>query len=182
MEFYLIRHGIAEEIQNDKEDLERRLTKEGKKKVKQVAKFICKYFPVPDLLLTSEAIRSMETAEIFKKKCKIKKIDTYSRLNPGSSVYDYIFILNAYLNKKIISSEYKIGIITHEPDLGNFALALLSNQIQYDFENEEILYKENEISFQIHLKKSSVLILEWDGIKTDLKFYSIPSLLRKIIK
>ncbi len=182
MEFYLIRHGLAEELENHIDDLERKLTKEGKKRVKNAAKFLSKFFPCPDLLLTSEALRSIETAEIIKKKCKIKKLDSYSRLNPGASVYDYNFILSAYINKESVTSNYRIGIITHEPDLGNFALALLANQIQFDFQKEEIIYNEQEINLELNLKKSSILIIEWNGVESDLKFYSIPSIIRKIMK
>lgn len=182
MEFYLIRHGLAEQLENHINDLDRKLTKEGKKRVKNVAKFISKFFPSPDLLLTSEALRSIETAEIFKKKCKIKKLDSYSRLNPGASVQDYNFILGAYLNKELVQSNYRVGIITHEPDLSNFAVALLANQILFDFDKDEIIYNEIDVNLDLNLKKSSVLIIEWNGIKSELKFYSIPSLIKKIIK
>jgi phosphohistidine phosphatase len=151
MDFYLIRHGIAEDSSLD--DLERKLTLDGQKKVKKVASICSKIFSKPDTILTSEALRSVETAEIFAKKWKIKKIDSYSKLNPGASVYDYLFILGAYLNKDIINSNYKIAIITHEPDLSRFALSLLSNQIRYDFRLEELIYKESILNFNLKLKK-----------------------------
>jgi len=133
--------------------LERKLTLEGQKKVKKVASICSKIFSKPDTILTSEALRSVETAEIFAKKWKVKKIDSYSKLNPGASVYDYLFILGAYLNKDIINSNYKIAIITHEPDLSRFALSLLSNQIRYDFRLEELIYKESILNFNLKLKK-----------------------------
>jgi len=61
--------------------------------------------------------------------------------------------LGAYLNKDIINSNYKIAIITHEPDLSRFALSLLSNQIRYDFRLEELIYKESILNFNLKLKK-----------------------------
>lgn len=180
MEFYLIRHGIAEDREID--DLERRLTKEGIRKTKDVSNFLAKIFPKPDFILTSEALRSIETAEIFAKKWKTKKIDSYSKLNPGSSVYDYIFIISAYLNKDIVRSNYRIALITHEPDLSNFAIGLLSNQIQFDFQTEEIFYKEEKIPINIKLKKTSFIIIPWNGVEGNLKFYATPSIIKSIKK
>jgi Phosphohistidine phosphatase SixA len=180
MDFYLIRHGIAED--SSLNDLERKLTLEGQKKVKKVASICSKIFSKPDTILTSEALRSVETAEIFAKKWKVKKIDSYSKLNPGASVYDYLFILGAYLNKDIINSNYKIAIITHEPDLSHFALSLLSNQIRYDFRLEELIYKESILNFNLKLKKSSLMVIKWDGEESELIFYSTPSIFAKINK
>jgi phosphohistidine phosphatase len=180
MDFYLIRHGIAED--SSLNDLERKLTLEGQKKVKKVASICSKIFSKPDTILTSEALRSVETAEIFAKKWKVKKIDSYYKLNPGASVYDYLFILGAYLNKDIINSNYKIAIITHEPDLSRFALSLLSNQIRYDFRLEELIYKESILNFNLKLKKSSLMVIKWDGEESELIFYSTPSIFAKINK
>lgn len=180
MEFYFIRHGIAED--NRENDLERKLTKEGIKKVKDIANIVVRIFPEPNFILTSEALRSIETAEIFSKKWKVKKMDSYSKLNPGASIYDYLFIIGAYLNKDIVRSDYKIALVSHEPDLSYFAAALLENHIKFDFKTEDIYYDKEPILLNFHLKKSSLMIIEWDGEESNLKFYSPPSILKKIKK
>jgi hypothetical protein len=90
--------------------------------------------------------------------------------------------LGAYLNKDIINSNYKIAIITHEPDLSHFALSLLSNQIRYDFRLEELIYKESILNFNLKLKKSSLMVIKWDGEESELIFYSTPSIFAKINK
>ncbi|GIX42618.1 MAG: hypothetical protein KatS3mg129_2351 [Leptospiraceae bacterium] len=178
MEYYFIRHGIAED--NKENDLERKLTKEGTKKVKDIANIVTRIFPEPNFILTSEALRSIETAKIFSKKWKVKKMDSYSKLNPGASIYDYLFIIGAYLNKDIVRSDYRIALITHEPDLSYFAAALLENHIKFDFKTEEIYYDKEPILLNFHLKKSSLMIIEWDGEESNLKFYSPPSIFKKL--
>lgn len=63
MELLVLRHGIAED--HAEEDAQRRLTAEGKQKMKQGAKGLRTLIPRIDLLATSPLARAVETAEIL---------------------------------------------------------------------------------------------------------------------
>ncbi|MCS7205475.1 MAG: histidine phosphatase family protein [Leptospiraceae bacterium] len=182
MKFYCIRHGIAEEPNDEKEDLERKLTEKGKERIKALGKVISKIFKKPDLILTSEALRSLETAEVLNSYWKSKKIETFSKLNPGATVMDYVFVLGAYINKDIIKSNYKICLITHEPDLSHFITAFLTKQIEYDFQTDELVFKENFINIDFPLKKGSIFVFDWDGESMEVECYLTPSIVKRIRK
>ena len=62
MELLIIRHAIAEEPVTD--DAARRLTDEGRKRMRRAAKRLPALLPAIDLLATSPLIRAVETAEI----------------------------------------------------------------------------------------------------------------------
>src|SRR5260221_8040234 len=65
MRLYFLRHGIAEEWRPDFPDEERRLTAEGKRKVRIIAQGISKLDLGLDLIVTSPLPRARETAEIL---------------------------------------------------------------------------------------------------------------------
>ncbi|MGC8768059.1 SixA phosphatase family protein [Calditerrivibrio sp.] len=116
MKVYFIRHAIAmerEEWQDD--DLKRPLTKDGIKKFKSFFKKISKNLKKPDLLIASEAERSIATAKIIAKLYDIDyKID--NRINPGSDIMQYKLVLDEMADNNVNS----IAIVGHEPDLSNF--------------------------------------------------------------
>ena len=64
MELYLLRHGIAEDHAPSGRDADRRLTDEGKKKLRKVLARAHKAGVAPALILSSPLTRAMETAEI----------------------------------------------------------------------------------------------------------------------
>ena len=88
MQLYIVRHGIAVDREDPKcpADPERFLTDEGMEKTRQVAKGVAEIGSVPDRLLTSPYLRSVQTAELFAaelgySKQKIQKSDL---LLPGA--------------------------------------------------------------------------------------------------
>lgn len=180
MLIYLIRHGIAEQSDN-KPDLERELTKEGQKKLKKIYKRISKIFNKPDLIFCSEAIRAKQTAEIIKKIWEIPLLISDENLNPNASIENYIYVLEDYLLKKEENFENLIiSFVTHEPDLSYFANYLLSNSLYYNQFEKKIEIRLNPYFVNFKLKKSSLMIIEWDGKKSYLKFYATPSILKKL--
>lgn len=88
MELFIVRHGLAVDREDPKcpADPERFLTDEGIEKTRQVAKGVAEVGAVPDLMLTSPYLRSVQTAELFAaslgySKQKIQKSDL---LLPGA--------------------------------------------------------------------------------------------------
>lgn len=179
MLLYLIRHGIAEKNEN-KPDLERELTKEGEKKLKKIYKKISKIFDKPDLIFCSQAIRAIQTAEIIKKIWKTPLLIINESLNPNASIENYISVLENYLLEGENFEDLIISFITHEPDLSYFANYLLSNSLIYNELEKKIQIRQNPNFMNFKLKKSSLMIMEWDGKKSYLKFYATPSILKKL--
>jgi phosphohistidine phosphatase len=64
MEVYILRHGIAEDTPPGKTDADRRLTEEGRTKLRNVLKRARIAVGTPALILTSPLVRAVETAEI----------------------------------------------------------------------------------------------------------------------
>ena len=88
MQLFIVRHGIAVDREDPKcpADPDRFLTDEGMEKTRQVAKGVAEIGSVPDRLLTSPYLRSVQTAELFAaelgySKQKIQKSDL---LLPGA--------------------------------------------------------------------------------------------------
>ncbi len=64
MELYLLRHGIAEDKSPSGRDADRRLTDEGRSKLRRVLERAQNARVSPSLILTSPLKRALETAEI----------------------------------------------------------------------------------------------------------------------
>ena len=64
MEIYLLRHGIAEVQSSSGQDADRRLTDEGREKLRKVLECAHAAGVSPSLILTSPLRRALETAEI----------------------------------------------------------------------------------------------------------------------
>lgn len=179
MKFYLIRHGIAEK--NDtKSDLERVLTWKGREKIRKTYKKMKAKIKSPDLILCSKALRSIETAELLSIIWKINKIERHEQLNPNSSIEDYVSVLNQYIKQKdLILSNLRIAIVTHEPDLSNFASYLIQHSLRFNLTEKiiEICKPTHFIDFRI--KKGAIMILDWDGHKGKLEFYVTPKMIMK---
>ena len=86
MELYLLRHGIAEDHSPTGRDADRRLTEEGKEKLRRVLKRAASAGVSPSLILSSPYKRAVETAEIAASELRYKgKILQVGSLTPDSS-------------------------------------------------------------------------------------------------
>jgi len=110
MELVLWRHADAED---GAPDLERRLTKKGRKQAARVAEWLLEHLQDDFVVLASPAARAQETAEALG--VKIKTVD---QLAPGASV------------RKILQAagwpegEGTVIVVGHQPDLGTAAAHL----------------------------------------------------------
>lgn len=116
MRLYFIRHAIAVDRSEWKEsDLKRPLTKDGIKKFKTFFKKISCNLKKPDLIISSEADRSIGTVKIISKIFEMDyQIDP--RINPGADIMQYKLLLEDLEEKGIDTA----AIVGHEPDLSNF--------------------------------------------------------------
>jgi len=114
MELILWRHADAED---GAPDLERRLTKKGRKQAARVADWLRKRLPQDFTLVSSPAARARETAEALQAALRIEKA-----LAPGASVA-------AIVGAAGWPRGDGTGIIVgHQPDLGCALAYLLSGQ------------------------------------------------------
>ena len=89
MEIYLLRHGIAEEQSATGRDADRRLTDEGRSKLRKVLELAHGAGVSPSLILTSPLRRALETAEIAARELGYEgKIVRTNALVPGGTPRD----------------------------------------------------------------------------------------------
>lgn len=122
MKFYLIRHGIAHELNHSDliDDDARSLTKEGKLQVKEVAKSLVLLKTKPDLIISSPLIRAKQTAEIIAQVFNLEtKLHIAPGLAPGHSFSDL------YKDLKPLSPFDEVFLVGHEPSLSMLASHLL---------------------------------------------------------
>jgi phosphohistidine phosphatase len=114
MELILWRHADAED---GAPDLERRLTKKGRKQAARVAEWLSERLPEDHVVLTSPAARARETAEALTAKAKV-----VDQLAPGASP------------KKILQAAGwpdaggTVIVVGHQPDLGRAIAHLVSGR------------------------------------------------------
>lgn len=113
-EFYIVRHAQAvDEGKWDKEDLKRPLTNGGKSNARKFFSKVFKNMPKPEVIFTSEAKRSFETAKILQKVTGAELV-VEKGLNPGCDNLEYLSIVRAQDENKVFA------IVGHEPDITNF--------------------------------------------------------------
>jgi phosphohistidine phosphatase len=110
MEIYLLRHGIAEERASTGRDADRRLTCEGRDKLRRVLERAHAAGVRPSLILTSPYKRAVETAEIASRELEYGgKIVRVESLTPGSSPPD------VWAEIRLHRGEGAILLAGHEP-------------------------------------------------------------------
>ena len=117
---YLVRHGIAEPT-GSAGDASRRLTAEGVRKMRTIAKGLKRLGVVPDVILSSPLQRAEETAAILAAELlPSKPVDMYDLLAPGHTAEETAAGLRPY------NRSAGLMLVGHQPDLGRFAAYLLA--------------------------------------------------------
>jgi len=125
MEIYLIRHAIAEERETwNKPDELRPLTPRGEKKMQRVARGLRAVDVELTHLYSSPLIRAKQTAEIVRKVFRIKEIKETEALVPSAAPEQILPVLNE------LPADAVVGLVGHEPHLGDLFTFLLSRQRQ----------------------------------------------------
>jgi len=116
MQLYFLRHGEADWPDWNKPDDERPLTDFGKKKVRQVAKFLDRLKVKPDLIVTSPLPRASQTAKIAAEQLKVKLREDES-LEPGFGISELQTVFKRHRSKVLM-------LVGHEPDFTSVISAL----------------------------------------------------------
>ena len=118
MTLLIIRHAIAENpeglARNGKDDAQRALTKQGRRRMRRAAKAIRQLVPDLKLLATSPLVRAVQTGEIIKAAYEGLPMVQIAPLAPRKSV---AAILQWLQQQK---PDATIGLVGHEPQLGVF--------------------------------------------------------------
>ena len=128
MKLSILRHGIAAELGDDgsQVDSERKLTREGREKLKRVASYFCEIKISFDLILSSPFARARQTAELFSQALNCEECLRFSRhLEPGSAFKNLISEIN-----RLSKPSDSILLVGHEPFLSQLISKLLTGHDQ----------------------------------------------------
>lgn len=127
MNLIVVRHAVAEERETfalkNKEDSLRPLTLKGKKRMEKMMGPLKAFIDDASLIVTSPYTRSLQTAEIIRKKFPRTKVAVAAELVPHSPPQAFIRWLRGQ------KSEVKnIIVVGHEPQLSVFLSFLLASK------------------------------------------------------
>lgn len=120
-EIYILRHGIASERgHGTPSDFQRKLTDEGKEKIRRVARGLLRLGVQPDWIVTSPLVRARETADTVAQQFEDTiRLDVFDGLKPGESAEALLRFLATQRNRR------RIVVVGHEPGLSELAERLL---------------------------------------------------------
>ena len=152
MEIYLLRHGIAEDRSTTGRDADRKLTEEGKQKLRRVMERAHAAGVNPSLILSSPLKRAIETAEIAARELGYEgKILRVNSLTPGSSPQDVWEEIRNH------PDEPAILLAGHEPLFSATVSSMLgSTRVMVEFKKAAIV----RIDFEA-LGASPAGVLQW---------------------
>jgi phosphohistidine phosphatase len=140
---YVIRHGVAEERSPTGDDAARRLTAEGRTKMRAVARGLRALGARFDVLLTSPLPRAAETARIVSEVYGNRPPPReFPGLAPGVGAAETARLLRAAARSP------RVAIVGHEPGLSSLASLLLTGSPD---------------GVPIRLKKGGVIVLDVSG-------------------
>lgn len=163
MVIHLLRHAEAEDISPTGRDADRRLTEDGKKRMRAVAKAIAKLDPGYDAVLVSPLVRARQTAEPVAAACGFERPFTETKnLTPNA---DPIEVLHE-LARLGPSSALLVG---HQPHFGRLFGLLLSGRSD----------------LEVPMKKAALAVFEAPSDPSlgpaELKFSLPPRMLEKLV-
>jgi phosphohistidine phosphatase len=149
MQLFVVRHAIAEDPRTGQDDASRELTKEGRKKLKQVVSGLRALEIRFDRVLTSPWARAAETARLLAPVCADEPIETDLLCQSP----------RAELLGMIAGSHDTIAVVGHEPWLGELVAWLAFGDTRH--------------GEAIELKKGSVVWLEGNTIPGGLRLRAL---------
>lgn len=109
--FVLLRHGIAEERIEGRNDEERSLTAKGNSRMKEIGRALPLIVPKPELIISSPLARCLQTslwvAKGYGRKLKIESSDA---LKPMARTKEFLTLIEQLSNRVVI-------FVGHEPNL-----------------------------------------------------------------
>lgn len=126
MNLYLLRHGLAEELDSAglTRDSERRLTEKGERKLRQIAQAMKALELSFDVILSSPYVRARQTAEIIAEVLhERKRIEVSDHLIPSGNSKKLIELLN-----RSDPPLEDVLLVGHEPHLSELISLLVSGK------------------------------------------------------
>ncbi len=153
MRQYFIRHAHAEERHEwEGDDMLRPLTKEGKRRMDLAARRFFSVYPAPYNIVSSEAVRAVQTAEIL---CSVTKGSLVMEplLNPGADIGCWLEAVKKY------PGSAATAFVGHEPDMTEFLSFYISgNSMELVLKKGSICHVENR--HLINLVQQKLLIYQ----------------------
>jgi phosphohistidine phosphatase len=116
MKIYFIRHAHAiSRIDFDGDDLYRPLSEKGIQRAEKAFSRFSALFKKPDVIISSQAARAKETAEILRKYCDCDLLED-PLLNPGADILNYESVIKTYDD----DTDKIVAVVGHEPDMSKF--------------------------------------------------------------
>ena len=162
MRVLFIRHAAAaDKAAFSGSDLDRPLTDEGREDAGKMFKSLSALYPEPNLVISSNAVRARETADIF---CtcfgKLKPIES-SLLNPGSGFREFRTLISELAGRP----EFVV-LVGHEPDFSNILGQVIANG-----------------GLRIDVKKASCIEVDINSVcKGELKLVLTPKAVAKLAR
>lgn len=162
MILHVLRHAEAEEVSPSGRDADRRLTEDGRRRMRAVARAIAGLEPAYDAILVSPLVRSRQTAEPVAEACGFKKALTETKtLLPNA---DPVELLHELAKGKAGS----VLVVGHQPHMGRLLGLLLTGRPD----------------LEVPMKKAALAAFETGSDpslgRAELKFYLPPKLLEAL--
>jgi phosphohistidine phosphatase len=136
MYLYLIRHGIAVDLDTVSTDLvisdeSRPLTKEGRNKLKQVADRFQISGLKFDLIITSPLVRARQTTDMLIERELSSQVEVSPNLAPNGNLPAWLTEWNNGLRQRVDANLdiSRLALVGHEPNLSQWAELLIFGKI-----------------------------------------------------
>jgi phosphohistidine phosphatase len=124
MQLLIVRHAVAEQRETfaatGKDDAERPLTEEGRRRFRRSALGLRELVPALDILATSALVRAVQTADILAKVYGIGGVVRLRELEPEARPAALLPWLHAQRHRAVVA------VVGHEPHLSRLAERLLA--------------------------------------------------------
>lgn len=162
MILHVLRHAEAEDVAPSGRDADRRLTEDGKRRMKAVAKAVAALDPGYDTILVSHLVRARETAEAVAEACGFRgELVETKHLGPNADPEELLHELARRKPRSVL-------VVGHQPHLGRLLGLLLTGRRD----------------MEIPMKKASLSGLEVGEDpsmgRAELKFHLPPKILELI--
>lgn len=123
MQVLFIRHAAAEDKAGYRgRDHARPLSADGRKQAKVAFNGLARIFGKLDLIVSSEAVRARETAEILSQAFARVPVTESSLLNPGANHPAFVKVL-----RKLCGDRETVALVGHDPDFSRILAAVVAD-------------------------------------------------------
>lgn len=121
----LLRHAESAAKEQGQIDFDRPLTEEGTQKARQVGEHLWSKNTIPDLIISSSAIRAQVTARLI-----AEKLGGVVKVVSDASIYDSTHPTLLQIIKKIDDSYKQILLVGHNPAITTFGEFVTGQQVR----------------------------------------------------